>query len=74
MVGVVDYDIQKGENMIIFFLEHGAYIWMLTTVIVEKCNGPLAVLSGINKKYHPHNDDKIEPWELGIALTRFFSW
>ena len=30
------------------------------------------VLSGINKTYHPHNDDKIEPQGLDIALVRSF--
>ena len=30
------------------------------------------VLNGINKTYHPHNGDKIEAQDFGIALIRSF--
>ena len=39
MVGVVD--IQKGKNMINFFLHREACVMMLTIDMVEKCNGVL---------------------------------
>ena len=40
-VGIVDYDIQKGLNMINFFLHRESYVGMLTIDIVEKCSGVL---------------------------------
>ena len=62
--------------MINFFLHREAYVGMLSIDIVEKCDGVDSdgdgVLSGINKTYRPHTDDRMKPQDLDIALTRSF--
>ena len=41
MVGIANLNIQKGQNMINFFLHREEYVGMLTIDVVEKCDGVL---------------------------------
>ena len=57
----MDLDIQKGQNMSSFFLHREAYVRMLTIDIYSPKMQSRSVLSGLNKTYRPHHDDKMGP-------------
>ena len=50
-------------------------VFLLKVLVTTELRWVLSIKTskkGINKTYHPHNDDKIEAQNLDIALTRSF--